>query len=68
MNLSLDCQDVKISPSNKQVYVELEDVDKSDVLNHFDIAEVVYHFGETDILDYIDIETVKKYYGLVEEA
>ena len=67
MNLSLDCADVRITPSNKQVCVDLDGVNKSEVLNHFDIVEFLDHFGIDDVLNYIDVEDVRKYYNLIEE-
>jgi hypothetical protein len=66
MNLNLDCEDVRITPSHKQVYVQLEGVDKSDVMDHFDIVEFLHHFSINDVLDYIGVDDVKKYFNLKE--
>lgn len=59
---------MKIYEKSKQVEVSLEEVDTSDVLNHFTVEDVVSHFDEDDILDEIGKDKVMKYFDLKENT
>lgn len=58
----LNCRNASISPNgNSSVTLTLEDVDKSDVLDLFDIPEAVDHFGSKEIIAYLDESELEKW-------
>lgn len=68
MDLRLDAQRVEVTTRNyKQIDVEVYDIDKDDVLNHFKIEDVLDHFGQEIILDYIGEKECKKYFHLTDK-
>ena len=67
INISLDVDEVSIKPcTHKQITVNLDGVQNSDILINFTISDILDHFKEGDILDHIGVDEVKSYFGLVE--
>lgn len=68
MDLKLDCRFVNISPgySTKEVTAEIQNVAEADVLEHFNVQEIVSHFGIKALLDEIGANECKKYFDLVD--
>lgn len=68
MDLSLRAKSVTINPSgSKEVDLEIDTVEESDVLDHFTIAQVVKHFGMDEILDFIGESEVISHFDLEKE-
>lgn len=54
-SFDLNCKNASISPNgNSSVTLTLEDVDKTDVLDLFDIPECLDYFGEDEVIGQID--------------
>jgi hypothetical protein len=71
MKLELDIQvkakTVLVEPQNyKTVDVLITQVEKRDILDHFDLDDIVYHFEEQSILDHIGKDRVMEYFDLKE--
>lgn len=65
MNIQLDCENVQVTPgSYKYITVELEGVEKSDILDNFNIEDILKHFDVSDILDEIGLDNVKSHFDL----
>lgn len=65
MDLTIQCNDVKISSySTYKVEVEINDVDKTDILDYFKEDDVINHFGEESLLESIGVDKVKEYFNL----
>lgn len=68
MNISFEAEKIEVTPvSGKRTYIQIEDVDASDVLDNFDIQDVIDHFKEDEILDKIGMDTVMRYFDLKEK-
>lgn len=67
VDLKLDCDEVQVTNGgSRTVTISLENVQKSDVLDNFDLDDITWHFGEDKILDHIGLDAVKKYFNLTE--
>ena len=67
IDLNLDCDEVQVTNGgSRTVTVSLEKVQKSDVLDNFDLDDITWHFDEDKILDHIGLDAVKKYFDLTE--
>ena len=67
MDLRVTTQRVEVSHyGGTRVEVELINVDKDDVLNHFKIEDVLDHFSQDDILEYIGKQSCKEHFDLTE--
>lgn len=56
--------DVTVSPnSSREVYVSIEDVEKSQVLDHFDAEDVANHFDHEALLKEIGSDKAVEYFG-----
>lgn len=65
MYLRLNAQKVEVTAYGiRNVDIEIIDVDKSDVLNHFKIEDVLDHFSQDDILEYIGKQSCKEHFDL----
>ena len=65
MNIELNCENAKLTPgSYRYVTVELEGVEKSDILDNFNIEDILKHFSSEDILDEIGLDNVKEHFDL----
>ena len=65
IDLSLKTSEVRITPSGyKEIYVELQDVEKSDILDYFTPQEIIDHFSIGDLLDAIGEKEVFGYYNI----
>ena len=69
MNIKLDATDCYIAPgySNKEITVELSNVYPSDVLEHFNVKEIISNFPIKDLLDGIGADECKIHFDLVEK-
>lgn len=66
-SFDINCQNVAISPNGGgSVTVSLDNVDKTDVFDLFDVQETIDHFGMKEVLDQIGVDEVKKYFDLTE--
>lgn len=51
-SFDVNCPELKISAnSGRNVTVTLDDVEKKDILDLFDIQEFIDHFGEDNVID-----------------
>ena len=67
VDLSLDVEEVGILPRSAGLFqINLVEVSKCDVLDYFSIADIVHHFNEDELLEYIGMDSVKKYFDLTE--
>lgn len=67
MDMTLNCDNAEIRPNgHRQVEAVLTDVDKGEVLDHFDIDDITNHFDSDDLLEQIGKEAAMSYFGLVE--
>ena len=65
MDLRLNTQRVEVTAAGfNKVDVEVYDVDKSDVLEHFKMKDILDHFRIDKILDYIGVDEIKDYFKL----
>lgn len=66
MNFSINADLVKAERQGYgQITVELEGVEKSELLDHFTLDDVLDHFGSTQVLDHIGEEEVKEHFDLI---
>lgn len=67
MDIQLNCTACNVSTNNNRLMtVDLSDIDKSEVLEHFKVEDCVNHFNEKDFLEYIGIDAAKKYFDLID--
>lgn len=64
INLKATSVFTETSSTQKELYVEIENVDETEILNCFSIQDVIDHFGEDEILDKIGADRVKEYFNL----
>ena len=65
MDLNLNGSSITVDANNgRSIDIQIEDVDASDVLDHFRLEDVINHFGEGKILDIIGEDAVIKYFGI----
>lgn len=58
--LNLIVQMQTISPNgNRLVSVNMDDVEKSDVMDLFDVGEFLDHFGQDDVIGEIDTDKLQ---------
>ena len=68
MDLRLDAERVEVTARGfREVDVEVYDVDKSDVLEHFKLDDIIDHFGIDKVLDYIGVDEIKEYFHLTDK-
>lgn len=66
IDLEFSCSEVRATNGySRGVTVNIENVEKSDVLKHFTIQEIVDHFDDDKILDFIGEERVKHYFDWI---
>lgn len=59
-NVELNCTNVTVSPNgNRTVTVNMEDVEKSDVMDLFDAVEFLDHFGQDTVIGEIDTDKLE---------
>ena len=65
INLVISGEEVKITPdTRKEIIVDISEVSKSEILDHFKIEDIIEHFGIPDILDEIGIDESKSHFDL----
>ncbi len=65
IDLELICQECKVETAyTRGIMVNVDDVEKAEILSYFNIEEIIYHFDEDKILDHIGKDRVKKYFDL----
>jgi hypothetical protein len=61
-SFDINCEDASISPNgNRSVTITLGEVQKSDVMDLFDIPEFLNHFGQDDVIAQIDEDKLEKW-------
>jgi hypothetical protein len=67
MDLKFTAKEATIKPVNyKQVTVNAEGINLSDLLSEIGIANIIEAIGPDDLLNSIGQETARDYFGLVE--
>lgn len=68
MDLNVNAEKIQTRPENYyKVQVELEGVDKNEILSQLSIKDFLGYFDVTDILDEIGQSECEDYFGLVEK-
>lgn len=69
MDIQLNCTACNVSTNtNRVMTVDLSDIDKSEVLDHFKVEDCVDHFNVNDFLEYIGVDAAKKYFDLIDNT
>lgn len=62
ISFDINCGGASLSANtSRTVSITIEDAEKSDVMDLFDIQEFIDHFGEKDVISYIDNNTLSKW-------
>lgn len=65
VDLVLTCSTADVRPvSFKEIHVQVEDVDVTEILDYVPITEAIDHYGTDKLLDEIGIDRVKEYFNL----
>ena len=68
MDLEFKADSVGVRSYDKwQTLVELSGVTEGDVLEHFSVEDIISYFGEDAILDRIDEQKARDFYGIEDE-
>lgn len=68
IDAELKAGEASIAPGNSQeLSVELVDVDTDELLEVIGQEEAIAYFGEEELIKSIGLDTVKRYFGLVEK-
>lgn len=68
IDISLQCSNLNVEAVNfYNISVTLTDVEKSDILDNFNLEDIIEHFNKDEILDHIGEDEVKEYFGFDNE-
>lgn len=71
ISFDINCKNASISPNgNSSVTITIVDCDKSDLIETVrdtcSIKEIIDYLDESEVLDFIGVDAVKKYFELTE--
>lgn len=67
MDIRITCKEARQTANNyKLITLDIEQVEASEILDHFSLHQVLEYFGAEQFLDEIGIEEAKSYFDLKE--
>jgi hypothetical protein len=67
MDLRIECDEATVCATYGQmIYVDIVGANMKELLDEFDVQDVIDHYSLSNILDRLDVDEIKKYLHLVD--
>jgi len=66
MDLEIKAKEITVSHSSSRNYVTIVGAEQGEILDNFDITDIIRHFGKDDFLEAIGQSAAMEYFGIEE--